>query len=92
MAGVTGIISSIAAAGSAYASIKQAESADFMAKKQAKALGEQTEMQKKQIKKAEREAESKRIESISRQRKQLYGSGDSQYNINPTGQTGITLG
>ena len=92
MAALTSIISGIASVAGAYSSVKQAESADYLAKKQAKALEEQTGMQKKQIKKAQQEAEAKRTEGIVRQRKQLYGSGDSQYNINPTGQTGITLG
>ena len=57
--------------------------------KQAKKLKKQQASQKREISKQKRETLERRKLLVNDQRKQIMGTGDSGYNINQTGDTGV---
>lgn len=89
VAATAAVLTAVAAAGSAYSSIKQAETAEKAQKEQAKLLEEQNKAQADEIKQAKAEALAKRKDVINKQRKQIFGAGDTTYDINMTGAMGV---
>ena len=88
MAALTGIISAVGTAATAYSSIKSAEVAEKGQREQAKMLKQQQEDQAAEIKKAQAESLAKRKQQIDTQRKQILGAGDTAYSINQTSSAG----
>lgn len=86
----TATVTAVSAAGTAVNTAKATEASIAAQKEQKAMLEEQNKTQAKEVARQNQLALNKRIDLINKQRKQILGTGDSQYSINQTGSAGLT--